>query len=653
MSKSAPNLAELLKQSHIEDHEDVVRAANSLLKQSKGDLEAQHTKIVALLKLDRFEDALHAFETGGERLKEKAGLEYAYTLYKSGKPQQAAEIARQGADRGHRHVEAQASYRTEDFRRAAELYQQLASSLEDDAEADIRINSSAVDAQLEWADQGHLVKKKKPGREDLEAFETAYNAACGSIAREELGQGEVLLKRARDLCNSLEELSEQEKQAELLPITVQQVYVLSRQGKTEEAENLAKSIDTSTVPDVSTRHIAQVNRVAASSTQANPYLVQRLIAKDTDSLKPDYPFHYQTNILKQNKFAADLQSLKFDGAADSTAATLRKQSSPSVDAFYNSLSVVNAAAHAKSRTGKEALKYILPLLEQRPDDIGLVMTIIQLYVLTGNHGSAIALCEGFLNRLEQSGKAADLEVRFAPGVVGTLVSLYQGSGRTVQRQTELAKAATHWRRKTKERSTGVLHLLKTAGSVLIDSPEPQHQQLAKDIFTELHERDEQDRYAAAGLLAASPRQSSASRTSTLTALDRLVAGIDVDALERSGVAQPPPSATAAVTTRKRPADDTKPRKPKKMRKSRMPKDYDPNKKPDPERWLPLRDRSTYRPKGRKGKARQALLSQGAAPAGESEGSRPATPGADVVRAKQGGGGTGAGAKKKKGKSGKR
>ena len=41
------------------------------------------------------------------------------------------------------------------------------------------------------------MQKKKPAREDLEAFETAYNAACGSIARGELAQGEVLLKRAR------------------------------------------------------------------------------------------------------------------------------------------------------------------------------------------------------------------------------------------------------------------------------------------------------------------------------------------------------------------------------------------------------------------------------------------------------------------------
>lgn len=651
MSSSVPTLTSLLKQANIDDHEEVLKAANSTLKQSKADADAQHAKVVALLKLDRFEDAIHAFEAGGDKLKEKARLEYAYALYKTGKPSEAAEVAREGADRGHRHVEAQASYRTEDFSRAAELYQQLASRIEEDAEADLRINTGAVDAQLEWAGHGELVHKKKPGREDLEAFETAYNAACGSVARGELGQGEVLLKRARDLCNALEDMTEEEKQTELLPIAVQQVYVLARQGRTEEAESLAGSTDSKSIPDISTRHIAQVNNVAASATPANPYLAQRIIAKDIDSLKPDYPFHFQTAILKRNKHAIDLQSLKFGGTADSTAEILAKQPSPNLDPYYTSLSVVNAAAHAKAQTGKEALKHILPLLETRPNDVGLVLTIVQLYVLTNNSGSAITLLESFLNRLEQSGSA---DVRFAPGLVGALLSLYHSAGRRGHVRTEFAKAAQHWRRKSKERQTpaGVVHLLKAAGSSLLESEEPEHQDLASEIFTELHQRDESDRYAAAGLLAASPEAASSAQTSSLQSIDRLIASLDTDALENAGIAQPPLSTDAtAVNARKRPAaaEDTKPKKAKKVRKSRLPKDYDPSKKPDPERWLPLRDRSTYRPKGKKGKARQNLLSQGsAAPTGaESDGSRPGTPGGEVIKGKQQGGA--GGGKKKKGK----
>ena len=60
----------------------------------------------------------------------------------------------------------------------------------------LHINMGATDAQLEWKRLGYLVRKKKPGREDLEAFETAYNAACGCIARGEFRQAGVLLKRS-------------------------------------------------------------------------------------------------------------------------------------------------------------------------------------------------------------------------------------------------------------------------------------------------------------------------------------------------------------------------------------------------------------------------------------------------------------------------
>lgn len=648
MSTSVGSLATLLKQADIEDHEEILKAADTALKQSKGDVETQHVRAVALLKLDRYEDGVKAIEAGGEKLEERARLEYAYGLYKSGKPSEAAELVNQASGRGEKHVEAQSRYRIEDFSSSATLYAELASNAEDDADLDLRINSGAVDAQLEWSGHDDLTVKK-PGREDLEAFETAYNAACRSVARGELAQAEVLLKRAKDLCNASEDLSDNDKLAELLPITVQQVYVLIRLGKIEEAEALSRSFELKDIPEdsKSTRHIAQVNGVAASASPANPFLAQRLVGRDLSQLKPDYPFRFQASIMESDRYAADLQSLKYGGVIDSTTSAISKASSPTLDSYYNSLSVVNAAAHARSATGKEALKHILPVLEKRPDDIGLIMTIVQLYILTGNSGSAINLFERFLSRLEQAGSASELDVRFAPALVGTMVSLYQSQNRRSQIQRELAKAVIHWRRKLKDRSLGVVHLLKTAGSTLLDSSDVEHQTLARDVFADLHGLDQDDRFATAGLLAAPSGATFAAQPSLLTPIDRLVASVDLDALENAGIAQPPSAAGVAVTARKRPAEESKPKKSNKIKKSRMPKDFDPNKKPDPERWLPLRDRSTYRPKGKKGKARANLFSQGAAPAIDSDGSRPGTPGGEVVKAKQQGGG--GGGKKKKGK----
>lgn len=64
---------------------------------------------MALLKLDRYDDALRVLEEGGNNLKQRARFERAYALYKVGDLEQAKNIAGSIEDeRGARHVEAQA-----------------------------------------------------------------------------------------------------------------------------------------------------------------------------------------------------------------------------------------------------------------------------------------------------------------------------------------------------------------------------------------------------------------------------------------------------------------------------------------------------------------------------------------------------------------
>jgi signal recognition particle subunit SRP72 len=103
------SLSQLLQRSSIEEHDEVLKACNAALKKSKTDLQAQHAKVVALLKLDRYEDSLRVLEEAGDALKSKAPIEYAYALYKCGRLSEAAEIAASSATgRGAKHVEAQA-----------------------------------------------------------------------------------------------------------------------------------------------------------------------------------------------------------------------------------------------------------------------------------------------------------------------------------------------------------------------------------------------------------------------------------------------------------------------------------------------------------------------------------------------------------------
>ncbi|KAI9826378.1 MAG: Signal recognition particle core component [Thelocarpon impressellum] len=652
---SGQSLASLLRQTSLDDHEEVLKAANAALRKSKDDVEAQHVKAVALLKLDRYEDALGVLEGSGEKLRAKARLERAYALYKVGKFSEAEEVAAdaKGA-RGPQHVEAQAAYRLENFQRSAEIYQRLASKGVDgqSEENDLRINGSATSAQLEWAGQGHLVRNKAPSRDDLDAFETAYNWACASIARGQLAQGAAWLRRARDLCNASEDLSDEEKKAEVLPIAVQQIYVLSRLGKLEEAEKLSSELSVQDIPDLSTRQIAQINVIESSPQTPNPYLAHRLFHAIPPLPKTAQPFDVQASILRRNAYALDLLSLKYGGVARSTSEFLSGQPSPTISAGVNSISVISAAAHAQSQLGKAGLKKILPLLEKRPKDVGLVLTAIQLYMQSGNYGSAVSLLDSFLPRLEDSTTPADQAIRFAPGLVAVAVSLYAVQGRTAHINAELAKAASYWRDTSEEARS----LLLAAGKTLLLSSKDEEQQMADTIFSSLHGQDPNNRLVIAGYVASNAMASPdlvEPKLELLSPVERLTAGVDVAALLRAGIARPP-APSVVPSSKKRAAEGAvKPAK-KRVRKSRLPKDYDASKPADPERWLPLRDRSTYRPKGKKGKQKQAALTQGGFSAGAEERAA-STGGAAVVKSEKapgGGSGGGAKAKKKKGKGGK-
>lgn len=247
-------LNSLLRTASIDDHEEALRLADSAIKSSKpGSAEqllAHHTKAVSLIKLDRFEDALRAIAAVGGKHEERCFLEKAYALYKTGRLDDAeALLGKSGSDssRALQHVAAQVAYRSEKFDRAAATYRELA-SVDDEAqygeENDLRINLQATNAQLEWQGNGHLVPEdqRQPGRDELEAFETSYNAACACLARGDFAKAAILLKRSKDLCEASEDLTDEEKTTELIPIIVQQAYVSARLGKSDEATSLQKSI---------------------------------------------------------------------------------------------------------------------------------------------------------------------------------------------------------------------------------------------------------------------------------------------------------------------------------------------------------------------------------------------------------------------------
>lgn len=369
------------------------------------------------------------------------------------------------------------------------------------------------------------------------------------------------------------------------------------------------------IPDLSTRRIAQINKLTAQTKPNNPYLTHRIFNSAPPIPKSDRFFIYQQNLISQNEIALDLLASKFTGVSHTTMRYLENfekhtscHGSPTNMPSANAMSVANAAAHAQNQLGKLGLKSILPLLDKRPNDVGLVLVVIHLYMLTNNPGSAITVLESFFKRLDESTSHTDQDIRFAPGLVAIMVSLYTIQGRKSHIRTELAKAASYWRHKSKASPS----LLRAAGLSLLTSSNPDDLNAAGEIFESLHKQEPKEKISTAGYVAAYAT-SNLSRVQgaaeQLTPISRLTAGVNVSALEHAGVPSAP-SMSIPSSSKKRAAEgDSKPAK-KRIRKSRVPKNLDPNKAVDPERWLPLRDRSTYRPKGKKGKQKQAALTQG-------------------------------------------
>jgi signal recognition particle subunit SRP72 len=454
----------------------------------------------------------------------------------------------------------------------------------------------------------------------------------------------MLLKRAKELCKHSVDLTEQQKSDEILPISIQQLYVLLSLGQTAEAEALASEIAIDKTPDLSTRKVGHSNMLLTSGA-SNPFLAHKIFHSTPKVPSSDRLFSYQNTSLESNRSTIDLQSFKFDGIISSTAKLLNAQSGPSLSTELLLASYFNAAAHAGSESGKGAIRKILPQLQKRPHDVGLVVTLIQLYVNCGDITSAIDVLENLCKRLQDSDKDDQRDIRFSPMLVSLLVSLYQERGQKEGTTKELAKAAAHWR----TRSDAPSSLLTAAGVSLLASQNSEDAKLASGIFAKLRKEQPSDKATAAGFVAshADDEASSGSYADKLTPTIDLVRNIDVDALERAGISQSLNSVAIAQLgqSRKRGVPDAANTKPKRMRKSRLPKEFEEGKKPDPERWLPLKDRSYYRPpKGKKKNKRGGGDTQGGA-VDESLNVDAKPAAGTVVSANSGGGGN----KKKKGK----
>lgn len=402
--------------------------------------------------------------------------------------------------------------------------------------------------------------------------------------------------------------------------------------------------DQSRTDDPDLKLVLENNRSALDTEPQNPYLLQRKIASWSHD-KDAKLFNYQSDLLKRNTLIIDLKANKTPGVVRRTEKKINEAKHPSTLSSLGTLSVLNAAAQAHHETGKALIRSLQELSSKRLDDVGLALTILQLQIQRGSKGAALATLQTFLTRLEESEDSDTTDIRFSPGLVALHVSLMRSQGSETSSKTELKKAAKYWQTRP---ASDASSMLLEAGIELLRSSNSEDLQLAGSTFEKLFTEQHGSHIAAAGLvasLAPSDPEKAKQYVNQLPQVSTLIQGVDIESLIGAGVAAPPRNPNAPK--RSAPGgDDADKKSSKKRRMGQLPQNYDETKKPDPERWLPLRDRSSYRPKGKKGKKKAQESTQGGVVKEEEMLDLVGGGGVKVERAPASGGGN---KKKKKGK----
>ena len=279
---SSRSLATILGRLDLDDHPQILQAASAAIDKSNHSIDACHIKAVALLKLERYSEAVEFFDDIGDDLKQRARFEYAYALYKSGQAAAAVETAKPGPrNRALSHVLAQAVSRVLDaLERAADDVARHTGSrttrwprtcTRSSPRAVRRRTTRSMTSPSMWVPSrrsGHgpttaarrragLSRARTwmrsrwlstaPARPSLVATWRMEKRICAkqrvrlrSSARKYL-HADPNWKRT-ELCLALPDLSESEKNAEIVAMTAQQICVLLQQGKLESAKQLCSTL---------------------------------------------------------------------------------------------------------------------------------------------------------------------------------------------------------------------------------------------------------------------------------------------------------------------------------------------------------------------------------------------------------------------------
>ena len=426
--------------------------------------------------------------------------------------------------------------------------------------------------------------------DSLDTYELAYNQACKLISQGQHVKAEKLLQKSLKMCEDFykEEMEEDEDEddedmldRETASIKAQLAYCLQMQGRDKEALTLYNNVLRARPDDLALTAVIANNIIGINKDQNIFDSKKRIKTATADGVEHKLTFSARKTIARNHAVLA-MTTNQVDLCRSLLKALKADFGRSRVD--EEDCKMIEAGVLARSGKVKEAIKAIM----SGSANLETSLIAASIHLERGEVKGALEV----LTKLDDSDK-------FRFGLIGSIVALFSALDDR-DGAAAFLKQAVEYHRKAK---TGGMEVVwrKTAEFHL----KGQSPEVAADSLEQLLKANPKDRRCVAQLVLAYAKFD---LKKALECSQRLPpfkdVNVDVDALETAsflGTKYAKKVATQNLASPKRPKDDDvkeeeAPQKKKRRKrvKRRLPKNYNPNVDPDPERWIPRRERVGFK-----------------------------------------------------------
>ncbi|XP_051142581.1 uncharacterized protein LOC127259346 [Andrographis paniculata] len=587
---------------HIQrsEFDQAVKVSDQVLKTAPGDEDAIRCKVVALIKNDNIDEALSAIQEFSKKSSIDFSFFRAYCLYRKNKLDEALESLKgKEENTANMLLQSQILYRLGKMDDCISIYQKLQKSKIETLE----INYVAALVSAGRASEVQRVMdsfRVKP----TSSFELAYNVACSLIERQMFKDAEQLLLSARRIGQETlmeENLADDDIEIELAPIVVQLAYVQKILGNHEEAFVQYTNIIKKSLADESSLAVSICNLIALKGPKDVSDGLRKL---DKLIEKGEGPSTFQLSgvlnlklsqkqkeAIYVNRLLLLLHSNKLDQA--------RELGSALPGMFPNSILPVLllAAVHVRENKANKAEELLLQYASKFPENSKVIFLARAQVAAAAGHAQVAA---DSLLKIP--------EIQHKPATVATVVSLKERAGDIDGASSVFDSAIQWWSHAMTEDNKLNIIMQEAAAFKLRHGKKDEAARLYENLVKS-HGSIE----ALVGLIQTTAHTNVEKAESYEKQLKPLpgLKGINIESLEKTSGAKQ--IENVSIPEMYEPKNKEKTKK-KRKRKPRYPKGFDPanpGPPPDPERWLPKRERSSYRPKRKDKRAAQIRGSQGA------------------------------------------